>query len=220
VEATIGGAAETPARAAPEPAAPVVPVASITSADVERAQSRVSLPPPAPPPPPRATFPAPEPPGPLSEYLRDLPIIFQDGEFLGRFLLIFESIWEPLEHRQDHIEMYFDPATCAPSFLPWLASWLDPGLDTRWPEERLRAIVARVMDLYRWRGTRYGLGRMIELATGLTPRISEDPATPFCFRVRLEIPADGGVDQRLVENLIESHKPAHAGYVLELVPQP
>ena len=90
-----------------------------------------------------------------------------------------ESIWEPLEQRQDHIDAYFDPATSPASFLPWLASWIDPTLNTRWPEKRLRALLAEAMNLYRWRGTRYGVARMIELCTGLTPQITEDPAAPF-----------------------------------------
>jgi hypothetical protein len=32
------------------------------------------------------------------------------------------------------------------------------------------------MDLYRWRSTRYGLTRMIEVCTGLTPEISDGQA--------------------------------------------
>ncbi len=40
--------------------------------------------------------------GPQEEsslYLRFLPDIFQEDDFLKRFLRIFENIWEPLEHR-------------------------------------------------------------------------------------------------------------------------
>jgi phage tail-like protein len=212
--AAVAPPAEADGRAAavPPDGAPV-PRPAINPADLVR------LPPPAPPPPPRQRWAPPPPPGPLSGYLRDLPIIFQDGDFLGRFLLIFESLWEPLEWRQDHLAMYFDPATAPATFLPWLARWLEPDFETHWPEERLRAIVAETMDLYRWRGTRYGLTRMIELCTGLTPRIADDPAAPFCFRVRLEVPPATGVDRRLVESVIEAQKPAHAGYFLEIAVQ-
>jgi phage tail-like protein len=203
-----GAPSGTPAEApgeAPEPAAVL-----------EEVQRHVSLPPPAPPPPPRPVWPAPLPAGPLSGYLRDLPLIFQDSDFLGRYLLILEAIWEPLEQRQDHLDFYFDPRTCPPSFLPWLATWLDPALDTRWPEERLRQVLARAIDLFRWRGTRYGLSRMIELCTGVAPRVSDEPDTPFAFRVQVEVPPEMGVDVRLLEGLIQAQKPAHAGYVLEV----
>lgn len=166
--------------------------------------------------PPRPTFPTLPPVGPWSEYLRDLPIIYQESDFLGRFLLIFESLWEPLEIRQDHIDMYFDPRTSPASFLPWLANWLDVTLNLHWPEQRMRFLLAEAMELYRWRGTRYGLSRMIEVCTGITPTITEDAAEPLMFRVTISLPPDGDVDRRFIEELIQTHKPAHVGYVLEV----
>ena len=187
-----------------------------TPSELEAAQSRVSLPPPVPAPPPRPTFPAPRPTGAQSSYLRYLPTIFQDADFLGRFLLIFESIWEPLEQRQSHIEMYFDARTCPEALLPWLVGWLDPAPEAQWPGARLRAVAPKAMDLYRWRGTRYGLAQAIELSTGFAPRVTEDPNRPFCVRVVLEVPSADAIDRRQLERLIESHKPAHAGYTLEV----
>ena len=165
---------------------------------------------------PRQKLPAPLAPAGISQYLQFLPVIFQDSDFLGRFLLIMESLWEPLEERHAHIEAYFDPAMCPVEFLPWLMSWIDPALDTHWPEGRVRALLAEAMDLYRWRGTRYGVARMIEVCTGLTPLVGEDADAPFVFHVRLTIPAGAAVDGRLVEGLIQSQKPAHAGYVLDM----
>jgi phage tail-like protein len=173
--------------------------------------------------PPRPTYPMPLPDGPSSRYLRYLPGLFHDDDFLGRFLLIMEAIWEPLEQRQDHIELYANPRTCPESFLGWLGSWLSLALDDHWPEARRRNLLKEAMDLYRWRGTRYGLMRMIEVCTGLAPEIDDVPAPsdsarsePFVFRVRLTIPPDAGVDRELVETLVRAHKPAHAGYVLEV----
>jgi phage tail-like protein len=152
-----------------------------------------------------------------STYLKRLPVIYEDADFLGRFLLLFETIWEPLEQRQDHIQMYIDPTTAPAGFLPWLASWLDVELNPHWPEARRRQLLAEAMDLHRWRGTRYGLARMLEVHTGLTPEIGDEPGQPFVFHVRLRVPSGATVDRALVENLIQTHKPAHAGYVLEVV---
>lgn len=165
---------------------------------------------------PRPTTALPLPRGSRSAYLDDLPVIYQTNEFLGRFLLIFEAIWEPLEQRQDNIAMFFDPRTCPPAFLPWLAGWLDVGYQPRWPEPRIRHLLAEAMDLYRWRGTRYGLTRLLELCTGLAVEISEQADTPFQFRVKVRLPADGSVGAPLIEHLVQSHKPAHAGYILDI----
>ena len=154
--------------------------------------------------------------GPQSKYLQDLPIVFHDNEFLGRFLLIFETLWEPLEHRQDAIHMYFDPRTSPNSFLPWLASWFDLVVSEHWPEARRRRLVAEAAVLYRWRGTPYGLTRMIELCTGVTPVIQEVPSRPHVFSVRLKAPPHLEIDRTFVEEIIRTHKPAHAGYILEM----
>jgi phage tail-like protein len=164
----------------------------------------------------RATLPVPLATGPLSGYQSYLPVVYQDSDFLGRFLLIFESMWEPLEQRQDHIAMYFDPRTCPASFLPWLAGWLGLSFYAHWPEERVRSRLSEAMDLYRWRGTSYGLVRMIEVCTGLTPQITDEPDQPFVFRVQLSVPHGIGVDLELVEALIKAHKPAHSGYILDV----
>jgi phage tail-like protein len=166
----------------------------------------------------RPTAIAPLPCRTASAYLNDLPAIYQDGDFLGRFLLIFESIWEPLEQRQDHMALYFDPRTCPAGFLPWLGSWLEFSVNPHWPEARLRYLLGEAMDLYRWRGTRYGLTRLIEICTGLTPVITEPPETPFVFHVELRLPPDTTVSRELVEQLVQAHKPAHAGYVLDIRP--
>ncbi len=158
--------------------------------------------------------------GLVSLYSRYLPDIFQEDDFLRRFLLIFQEIWEPLEQRQDHIAMYFDPHTCPTSFLPWLASWFDLSLNMRWPEARIRALLAEAMDLYSLRGTHYGLMRMIEICTGFSPVITDVPSRPFVFRIRItSTPGSAGniPDRALIEELIQAHKPAHAGYVLEIV---
>ena len=149
-----------------------------------------------------------------SLYMSFLPDIYQEDDFLRRFLLIFEDIWEPLEQRQDHIHMYFNALTCPVTFLPWLANWLGFSLDPHWPEMRQRRLLAQAMDIYRWRGTRYGLIRILEVCTGITPTITETELEPFVFHI--QIPATNGeIDRKFINELIQTHKPAHAGYVLE-----
>jgi phage tail-like protein len=164
----------------------------------------------------RVTFPVPLPAGPRSRYARHLPGLYQDNDFMARMLLIFEAIWEPLEQRQDHFPLYFAPSTCPAGLLPWLASWLNLSLDQSWPEPRQRALLGEAMDLYRWRGTPYGLVRMIEVCTGLTPFITEDPKQPYVFRVAVRIPPNTRVRPELIEEIVAQHKPAHVGYILEV----
>lgn len=166
-----------------------------------------------------AGLPSAPPPLPLynqaSRYMGSLPLIFHESDFLRRYLLLFEAIWEPLEYRQDHIQLYFDPRTCPVPLINWLAQWFGLPINPHWPEGRRRQVLAQMFDLYRWRGTRHGLALMIELCTGVAPEI-DDGATPFVFNVRLKLPPGHRVARDFLQELIESHKPAHAGYTLEL----
>jgi phage tail-like protein len=150
-----------------------------------------------------------------SDYIQYLPDIFQNNTFLERFLSIFECLWRPIEQRQNHIAMYFDPRTCPATLLPWLANWLDLDIELHWPESRVRVLLSTAMELHRWQGTRYGMTRVIELCTGFTPSIVET-ANAFVFRIIL--PANAGVSSNLnfIQKLIELHKPAHIGYELEV----
>ena len=180
----------------------------------------------------RDTWPVLLPVGPRSRYLQHLPSIFHDtrvssngddpsphagtSDFIGRMLLIFEAIWEPLEQRQEHIAMYFSPATSPSRMLAWIAEWVNLELDPYWPESRRRELLREAMQLYWWRGTRYGLTRMLEVCTGQPVQITEDPEKPFVFRIT--IPAYTDVSRDFIERLIRAHKPAHVGYVLETHP--
>ena len=152
-----------------------------------------------------------------SRYLAYLPVIFHDSDFLSRFLQIFETVWEPLEQRQDHIDMYFSPRTCPASWLPWFASWFGLALDPHLPEERARMLLAETIEIYRWRGTRYGLSRVIEVCLGVRPEITESPAEPNVFHVVLQLPKNADPDfMATLRSLISAHKPVHTGYVIEV----
>jgi phage tail-like protein len=166
--------------------------------------------------PPRQRYVVPLPVDPVSSYLDFLPVIFQDGDFLGRFLLIFQSIWEPLEHRQDHMDMYFDAKTCPEPFLQWLSDWLGVNVGQVAEEGRLRSLIGEAVELYRWRGTRYGLTRLIEICTGVTPLIAESPNNPAVLHIRVALPPESQVDRDMIERLVKEHKPAHTAYLLEV----
>ena len=198
-EGAAGAVEERPAPAEPPPMPVPMPPAVFVPA-----------------PPPKVTYPVRLPTDPVSSYLDFLPVIFQDGDFLGRFLLIFQSIWEPLEYRQDHMELYFDPRTTPTSFLPWMADWVGviPGSITE--EGRLRALLGEAVELYRWRGTRYGLTRLIEICTGVTPLINETASDPAILHIRVALPPESTVDRDAIERLVRAHKPAHVGYVLDV----
>ena len=171
-----------------------------------------------------------------SSYLEYLPALFREDEFMGQFLLIFESILKPIENTVDNLALYFDPLMIPESLLPWLAFWVDLTLDPTWPEERRRELVKSAVELYRWRGTKRGLTDYLRIYTGSVPEISEyipgmrlDHETKLGintqlgssgaghhFTVTLELDADSEINVSTVKAIIEAQKPAHTIYTLQI----
>ena len=173
---------------------------------------------------PRRPMPPPGVPTGQSSYLKYLPPVYANDDFIGRFLLIFESILSPVSRTIDNLPHYLDPRLTPPELLPWLAAWIGLALDERWPEAQRRALIRAAVELYEWRGTRRGLSEFLRLYTGHTPEIietgvgrqkaSED--TAFRMVVRLKVPDVAAVDRTVVETIIDLEKPAHVGYSLEI----
>jgi phage tail-like protein len=109
-------------------------------------------------------------------YLKYLPAFYEEDELMGRFLMLFESFWEPISGQIDHVPVYFDPRMTQPELLPWLASWIGLNLDERWPESSRRRLLSSAVALFRKRGTRRGLQEYLEVFTGRKPQIVEQGA--------------------------------------------
>jgi phage tail-like protein len=178
-------------------------------------------------------------------YARHLPAIYQTDELMGRFLMLFESFWGPIEQQINTLHYYFDPKLTPPEALPWLAKWVDLDLDERLGLAQQRQLLSTAAAHYRKRGSRQGLIELLEIYTGVTPTIIEHtarnfrlgPATlmgpnialgtsnqPHAFTVIVRLPPSGGPDpakarqnlERRLAALIEAEKPAHTVYTLRL----
>lgn len=68
-----------------------------------------------------------------ARYTHYLPALYAQDRFMNRFLMLFESFWEPIQQQIAGIDNYFDPTVTPPDFLPWLSSWI--ALSTPQEEE-------------------------------------------------------------------------------------
>lgn len=171
-----------------------------------------------------------------SRLLDYLPSVYREDKMMNQFLLIFESILNPIENTVDNMALYFDPRLTPESILPWLASWVDITLDPQWPLERRRELVSKASELYRWRGTRRGLSEYLRIYTGKTPQIIEyipgmildketelgvntvlgSSGTGHHFTVILDLDESDNIDQKVIRRIIEQQKPAHTDYTLQI----
>ncbi len=180
-------------------------------------------------------------------YLRYLPEIYSYDELLGRFLMLFESFWAPIETQIDAVPYYLDARMTPDRLLPWLAGWLGLELDEHLPRQRQRRLVRAAIRLFRQRGTRTALREYLEIYTGGQAQIVEHRADdfrlgpearlgvgialgtghrPHSFTVTLrlppgELPSEARARRawrRRIEALIEAEKPAHTHYTLVVEP--
>lgn len=187
----------------------------------------------------------------LSRYVTHLPAMFQEDEFLGKFLLAFERILSGLprpdapnlpavppgiEQILDRIQTFFDPEETPPEFLPWLAGWVATSLREDWDTATRRRFIANIVPLYRRRGTKRALQRLLQLYLNpnadplrdadqdvevietATPPAQAFP--PRYFLVRFTVPRqDPGLLSRLMVvaiDIIDREKPAHTFYGLQI----
>ncbi|MGI5154094.1 phage tail protein I [Microbispora sp. CA-102843] len=167
------------------------------------------------------------PPQPVSGYLDYLPAIFRQEPFAGSFLRAFEIVLsgaddQPgLETAIGGLADYFDPATTKAEFLPWLAGWVTLSLRADWDEQTKRNFIAQIVPLYRLRGTKAGLRRMLELYTGKPVEIYDTfDNLPYFFQVRLTLsepdPVQLQAKQQIARSIIDQEKPAHTFYALQV----
>lgn len=133
---------------------------------------------------------------PRSSSIKYLPAVYRAdpnaGDFLDRFLSIFDTLRGKTNGTITDIARYFDPSATpanmpgkgANDFLAWLAEWLGMTLKNGWPVTKRRALLKNAHRLYALRGTPEGLRLYIKLYAGVEPRILES------FRLRRWLSVD------------------------------
>ncbi|MFD6665462.1 phage tail protein [Micromonospora chalcea] len=151
---------------------------------------------------------------------RLLPAAYQRaagrGSVLGALLDVMEALHAPDEAVLADVDALFGPYRTPDGFVAYLTRWVAmdhvvaaPRADAPLPLPvgRLRDLVAHGALLARWRGTPYGMRTALELATGVTGFVlDEPPERPFHLVVR--VPPAAADRLALVTRIVEAEKPA------------
>jgi phage tail-like protein len=133
-------------------------------------------------------------------YLKYLPAVYQHNEdarnFMERFLAVFQSEWQTLEHRLESMDGLFDPNTAPEGFLDPLAHWLGLPLEATWNAEQKRNLMRAARAALQQHGTASGLKRFLQAylqnMSGLSPESQGGyPVLLEGFRERLRFTARG-----------------------------
>jgi len=184
----------------------------------------------------------------MSSYLQLLPAIYSGQDrFVGRFLLAFEQVLtglpgdakaRGLEQTIADMALLFNPQgqvkflddlgaspQARAEFLAWLSGWVALSRRFALEQDQQRAFLAQACLLYRRRGTRESLEKLLKIYLEPTAIIEEGDELPadergllhhFHVTIHLQATQDQlDVFGAKARALIELAKPAHTTYVLE-----
>ena len=141
----------------------------------------------------------------------------------------------------ERLHQLFDPQEAPEEFLPWLAGWAALSWRPELSSKRKRRLLARIIPLYRIRGTRKYLEELLmlcvdavvmvsdtempELQVGVHSTVDSDTylggGAPYFFRVTLLAPqlsvSEVQAQVQIAHAIIELAKPAHTSYELDVV---
>jgi phage tail-like protein len=163
-----------------------------------------------------------------------------NGEFpfFERFLLGFEDALRPIQATLNKLDSLFGPYSTPPEFLLWLGAWVCLPIDENWSEMQRRRLIREAVELWRWRGTKRGLSRYIEIYAGVTPEINDMPVRGMrlgaetkmgatetklgdvpdhTFVVSIASPEPEKINEQIVHDIIAWEKPAHTAYSLRIL---
>jgi phage tail-like protein len=174
-----------------------------------------------------------------SQLLDYLPAIYQSDPFIGQFLLAFERVLlgrpsdeinltpPGLEERIANIANLFDPKNTPDEFLYWLAGWTAFSLRADLTPEQQQDFIAEIIPLYRRRGTRGNLQKLLKIFIKGIPKVIENNTgtsqseRPHFFRVIVSLtrvsPRVLARQLEITKALIELEKPAHTDYELQYI---
>jgi phage tail-like protein len=163
----------------------------------------------------------------------------QDEVLLQR--LVWDNPEAGLEEKIVELPSLLDPLLTSEDFLPWLASWAALDFHPAISMARKRRLLSEIVPLYRIRGTRLYMERILSLCVDATVLVSDTEvsgfvvgslsvvgsstyiggAPPHFFLVRLAAPklsqADSEIQLDIARKVIDLAKPAHTLYELLLV---
>ncbi|MFD8433719.1 phage tail protein I [Streptomyces microflavus] len=164
-----------------------------------------------------------------------LPALYADDDLAQRFTAGLDTVLAPVLSTLDNLPAYFDPALAPADFLPWLATWVGVDIDRAWPQELQRAVVARAVELHRWRGTRRGLVEHLRLCFGVHADVRDGGGVAWSAGPGTELPpaptgellvrvwpvAPGAsVDASRVLDVVTASCPVHLTCRVEILPGP
>lgn len=108
------------------------------------------------------------------DYLPEIYRVDEDpNSFTERFVSIFQSIYVDLEDKIDYLPVMFDVERTNKDFLKWIGEWLSVKNTSVWEEKKLRNLIKQAVKIYKIKGTKRAVAKIVQEYAGVEPIIVE-----------------------------------------------
>ncbi len=162
-----------------------------------------------------------------ANYLDYLPDIFEylpgtdkeESEFFKGFIKIFQEKFVEIEKEIIKFpENVLDPDSALEKFLPYIASWIALELPEGWDEPTRRRLIKQMMGIYRMRGRKKALERVLKIYLKAQVQ-SINEIAPHIFSITVNYPKYKPEEfHKILDDIgkvIEREKPAHTYFYWE-----
>ena len=106
-----------------------------------------------------------------SSWVNELPGLYQDNEFLKRFMFGLQKSHQEIENKIDNVSNQFMPSRT--QFVQWLSSWVGVSFSEEIDETSKRKVMSDIVRLYNIRGTKQYFIDLIRHLTQVDIRIDD-----------------------------------------------
>jgi phage tail-like protein len=106
-------------------------------------------------------------------WIDELPSLYQDNEFLKRFIFGFQKSHQDIECKIDTVSEQFSASKT--EFLQWLSSWVGISFSEDVNEDSQRKVLSDIIRLYKIRGTKEYFVDLVKYLTQVNIRIDDSP---------------------------------------------
>lgn len=103
---------------------------------------------------------------PKQSWLSCLPELYEASDtehFLDHYLSVFQSVYDDVNQSIQDIPYLLDAGTTKQEYLEFLCQWIGVTKNQMWSDEKKRVLLSQAVGLFKIRGTRMGLLRLLKL---------------------------------------------------------
>ena len=158
-----------------------------------------------------------------------MPSAYRSDPLAEQLCASFDDVLAPIFATLDCLTAYLDPQTAPADMLDWLSGWIGLTVSAHEEPARKRELIIKGAALLPWRGTARSVHEAVEAAFNRETEVIDSTSATWSPRsvpggqpvpsliVRVTVDEEDDIDERSLDALVESVKPAHVPHRVELV---